>query len=168
MSFFAGKINFNEDHQCVARDDPTGRPTRKSFDALGTSVLTIFQVLLGEGWNDIMYESMRCVKNFWAIYFIGLIIFGNIIMLNLFLAILLGNFDKARNYGQRKKVFEAFKELMDKNGPDKEINEAIDLILGDMSIHVKTKVLRWDNKQVNKVHDEGDTKIGQELMQDNM
>jgi hypothetical protein len=36
---------------------------------------------------------------------------GNIIMLNLFLAILLGNFEKARNFGSKKKVFEAFKEL---------------------------------------------------------
>ena len=61
-----------------------------------------------------MYESMRCVSKLWSIYFIGLIIFGNIIMLNLFLAILLGNFDKARNYGQKKKVFEAFREIMEK------------------------------------------------------
>ena len=103
-----------------------------------------------------MYESMRCVDNFWAIYFIALIIFGNIIMLNLFLAILLGNFDKARNYGQKKKVFDAFKELMESIS----INKAIDLILGDMSPHVKTKVLKWDANEVEKVHVKGDTKIG--------
>ena len=47
-----------------------------------------------------------------SIYYIMLVIFGNIIMLNLFLAILLGNFDKARNFGQKKKVFEAFSEIM--------------------------------------------------------
>jgi hypothetical protein len=40
-------------------------------------------------------------------------IFGNIIMLNLFLAILLGNFEKARSFGQKKMVFEAIKELID-------------------------------------------------------
>ena len=111
-----------------------------------------------------MYESMRCVDKFWAVYFIGLIIFGNIIMLNLFLAILLGNFDKARNYGQKKKVFEAFKEIME----TKPLNQALDVILGDMSIHVKTKILKWDPDEVHKVHNEGDTKIGQELMQDKM
>jgi len=32
-------------------------------------------------------------------------------MLNLFLAILLGNFEKARIFGEKKKVFEAFKEI---------------------------------------------------------
>jgi hypothetical protein len=42
MSFFAGKINFNEDYKCVARDDPSGVPTRMSFDGLGVAILTIF------------------------------------------------------------------------------------------------------------------------------
>lgn len=34
MSFFAGKINFNDDYKCVPRDDPTGVPTRKNFDGI--------------------------------------------------------------------------------------------------------------------------------------
>ena len=55
--------------------------------------------MLGEGWNDVMYDCMRSVGNRACLYFIILIISGNIIMLNLFLAILLGNFDKARNFG---------------------------------------------------------------------
>ena len=33
-------------------------------------------------------------------------------MLNLFLAILLGNFERARNYGEKKKILEAFDSLM--------------------------------------------------------
>ena len=55
--------------------------------------------MLGEGWNDIMYMSMRSVGGFSAAYYVALVCFGNIIMLNVFLAILLGNFDKARNFG---------------------------------------------------------------------
>ena len=47
-----------------------------------------------------------------CIFFILLIILGNIIMLNLFLAILLGNFDKARSNGEKKKILEAFGNLM--------------------------------------------------------
>lgn len=45
-----------------------------------------------------MYNCMRSVSPIAAVYFIALVITGNIIMLNLFLAILLGNFDKARNF----------------------------------------------------------------------
>ena len=116
-----------------------------------------------------MYESMRCVSKLWSIYFIGLIIFGNIIMLNLFLAILLGNFDKARNYGQKKKVFEAFREIMEKKeNKDDEIPllKALDLILGDMSKHVKIKVLGIDAGAVKKSHNEGETMIAQSLMEE--
>ena len=42
MSFFAGKINFNEDYKCVKMIDPTGTPTRMSFDGIGVAILTIF------------------------------------------------------------------------------------------------------------------------------
>ena len=32
-------------------------------------------------------------------------------LLNLFLAILLGNFDRARSFGEKKKIFDAFESL---------------------------------------------------------
>lgn len=43
-------------------------------------------------------------------------------------------------------MFEAFKEIVhDNTGEDKRsLGEALDLILGDMSQHVKTKILKWD------------------------
>ena len=43
-----------------------------------------------------MYDCYRAVGWASSIYFISLILFGNIIMLNLFLAILLGNFNQVR------------------------------------------------------------------------
>jgi hypothetical protein len=67
--------------------------------------------MIGENWNSVMYDHMRSVGSASCIYFIALVIFGNIIMLNLFLAILLGNFDRARNFGEKKKVFDAFDSL---------------------------------------------------------
>ena len=91
-------------------------------------------------------------------------------MLNLFLAILLGNFDKARNFGQKKKVFEAFYEIMgdvDEFGNKKyNLNQSLDIILGDMSYYVKTKVLKWDQKQVDRLYVAGETRIGQDLVAD--
>ena len=64
---------------------------------------------------------------------------GAIILLNLFLAIMLGNFEKAKVFGQKKKVFAAFEELMLRQ-PDPKKNysiiDACDVILGDLSHHV--------------------------------
>ena len=67
--------------------------------------MTIFQVLIGDGWNDVMYLSMEAIGWPIALYFINLILFGNVIMLNLFLAILLGNFDRARAFMMKRKIF---------------------------------------------------------------
>lgn len=46
------------------------------------------------------------------------------------------------------------------------LNEALDMILGEMSFHVKTKILKWDYQEVIKLHSEGDTKIAQGLVED--
>ena len=67
--------------------------------------------MIGENWNSIMYDHMRATGPLSCIYFISLVILGSIIMLNLFLAILLGNFDRARNLGEKKKIFDALNSL---------------------------------------------------------
>lgn len=136
---------------------------RAHFDTLFWSVITIFQVMMGESWNEIMYNCIRSVSPLASVYFISLVVTGNIIMLNLFLAILLGNFDKARNFQQKKKVFEAFKELKYRG---KTLNETLDAILGDSSILIKTKILGWDCEQTVKLHTEGDTKIAQQMIEE--
>jgi hypothetical protein len=64
--------------------------------------------MIGDLWNDIMYSAMRSNGKMSCVYFIAVMMTCHIIMLNLFLAILLGNFEKARNYGLKKKVFIAF------------------------------------------------------------
>lgn len=161
MSFFAGQIRFNEETDRVDREH--GTLPRTHFDTLFWSVITIFQVMMGESWNEIMYQSMRSVSHISATYFIALVVGGNIIMLNLFLAILLGNFDKARNFQQKKRVFEAIRESV---FAGQTLNETLDKILGDMSYHVKTKVLKWDEHALRTLHTVGDTRIGQDLMEE--
>jgi len=61
-----------------------------------------------------MYDCIRTIGPISSIFFITLILFGNIVMLNLFLAILLGNFDRARLYHMKSKIIEAFKDKADK------------------------------------------------------
>ena len=47
----------------------------------------------------------------------------------------------------------------------KTLNQSLDIILGDMSIHVKTKILMWDEQMVNKIHTLGETEIAQEMLE---
>lgn len=51
-------------------------------------------MLIGDNWINFMQDHIRCT-NWWGgvIYFVSLCIIGNIILVNLFLAILLKNFE---------------------------------------------------------------------------
>ena len=99
MQFFAGKLKFDEDGNV---DQENGESNRENFDNIGWAFLTIFKILIGDNWNSIMYDWMRAVGTISAFYFISLYVWGSIIMLNLFLAVLLGNFDSARLYIEKK------------------------------------------------------------------
>jgi hypothetical protein len=49
-------------------------------------------VCAGENWNQVMYDGMRTTNPASAVYFLFIVLIGNYVMLNLFLAILLDNF----------------------------------------------------------------------------
>eukprot|EP00803_Ostreobium_quekettii_P004183 evm.model.scf_87.8 EVM.evm.TU.scf_87.8 scf_87:120717-129538(-) len=66
--------------------------SRHNFDTIYWSVITIFQILTGENWNEVMYDGMRSTTYFASLYFLLIVVLGNYIILNLFLAILLDNF----------------------------------------------------------------------------
>ena len=46
----------------------------------------------GENWNQVMYDGMRTTNPASAVYFLFIVLIGNYVMLNLFLAILLDKF----------------------------------------------------------------------------
>lgn len=70
-------------------EDADGEPNRFSFSTFGFSLITIFILLTGENWNSVMQVYVAEYGFGSSIYFVSLIIFGNIMLLNLFLAILL-------------------------------------------------------------------------------
>lgn len=140
MSFYAGKVKFDEFDKI---DLINGKSPRENFDTLGNSVLTIFEVLMGAGWSDIMFSYIRCTSSSAAIYFVLLVIVGGIILLNLFLAIMLGNFEKSKQFGQKKKVFAAFNELMhEQRGRNFSMTNACEIILGEVADHILEEVLK--------------------------
>ena len=74
-------------------DVENGQPvdTRPNFDNLGLGVLSVFQIVTGENWNDLMYKGIRAVGWGAVAYFITIYAVG-VILMSLFLAIVLGNF----------------------------------------------------------------------------
>jgi hypothetical protein len=52
-------------------------------------MLTVFICLTGENWNEIMLVFANKHGHAYCLYFVSIIIFGNLMLLNIFLAILL-------------------------------------------------------------------------------
>ena len=97
MQFFAGKIKFNEN----AQPDSNGKSPRYNFDTINEGFLSVFLLLTGENWNEMMYNAMRSTSPLAALYFIIVIVMGSIIMLQLLVAILLNNFDQSHKIAEK-------------------------------------------------------------------
>ncbi|ODM89302.1 Muscle calcium channel subunit alpha-1, partial [Orchesella cincta] len=91
MQVFGGKFN----------NDPTDFKPRTNFDSFAQSLLTVFQILTGEDWNEVMYLGIKAYGGVAStgilatVYFIVLFVFGNYILLNVFLAIAVDNLGDA-------------------------------------------------------------------------
>nr|KAF6308787.1 calcium voltage-gated channel subunit alpha1 G [Pipistrellus kuhlii] len=67
-------------------------PDRKNFDSLLWAIVTVFQILTQEDWNKVLYNGMASTSSWAALYFIALMTFGNYVLFNLLVAILVEGF----------------------------------------------------------------------------
>ncbi|XP_061680587.1 voltage-dependent R-type calcium channel subunit alpha-1E [Syngnathoides biaculeatus] len=86
--------------------------TPANFDTFPAAIMTVFQILTGEDWNEVMYNGIRSqgrVKSgMWSsIYFIVLTLFGNYTLLNVFLAIAVDNLANAQELTKDEEEAEA-------------------------------------------------------------
>ncbi|XP_069005395.1 voltage-dependent T-type calcium channel subunit alpha-1I-like isoform X2 [Embiotoca jacksoni] len=77
-------------------------PDRKNFDSLLWAIVTVFQILTQEDWNMVLYNGMASTTPCAALYFVALMTFGNYVLFNLLVAILVEGFqaegDANRSY----------------------------------------------------------------------
>ncbi|PNW76369.1 hypothetical protein CHLRE_11g467528v5 [Chlamydomonas reinhardtii] len=71
-----------------------GKPSliRANFDNIFQGFITVFQVLTFDNWADSLHAAMHATTPWAACFYVALILIGNFMVLNLFLAILLDNF----------------------------------------------------------------------------
>lgn len=77
-----------------------GAHDQENFGSLGKAMMTLFQVVTLEGWVDIYKNQNNIFAS--TIYFVSFILFGTMIVLNLFIGVILNGFDEVK-----KEVLEA-------------------------------------------------------------
>ncbi|KAL4176852.1 hypothetical protein KRP22_001792 [Phytophthora ramorum] len=132
--------NYSGNHQCIPEDtcggnyDVYGNPRFlnnivmedalfqdaldygfTTFDDIGHSLVTFFQVITSEGWTNIMYMCMDSTQPYVAIlFYMAFIIFDSIIVMNLTLAVIADEFniDEGTTHSttEEKKMIKATEE----------------------------------------------------------
>ncbi|XP_063081208.1 sodium channel protein type 11 subunit alpha isoform X1 [Cavia porcellus] len=131
VNFFSGKFGNNtkifKDDKCPG-ENHTRQPLNVNFDHVGMAYLALLQVATYKGWLDIMYaavDSTDTEEQFEAnpymyLYFVVFIIFGSFFTLNLFIGVIIDNFNQQQKKisGQdifmteeQKKYYNAMKKL---------------------------------------------------------
>ena len=62
---------------------------------IGLSILTLFEIITLEGWVDINARAME-LNSFAWIYFVSFVIVGTFVVVNLFIAVVINNLDRAK------------------------------------------------------------------------
>ncbi|XP_013919992.1 PREDICTED: voltage-dependent P/Q-type calcium channel subunit alpha-1A isoform X1 [Thamnophis sirtalis] len=130
MQLFGGQFNF---------DDGTP-PT--NFDTFPAAIMTVFQILTGEDWNEVMYHGIQSQGGvdkgmMFSIYFIVLTLFGNYTLLNVFLAIAVDNLANAQELTKDEQEEEEAANQKLALQKAKEVAEVSPLSATNMSIAMK-------------------------------
>ncbi|KAK3550963.1 hypothetical protein QTP70_011472 [Hemibagrus guttatus] len=148
--FIYNASHINNKTECLAMNDTQYYWTKVkvNFDNVGAGYLALLQVATFKGWMDIMYAAVdsRAVEQqpikeinlYMYLYFVIFIIFGSFFTLNLFIGVIIDNFNqqKRKMSGQdifmteeQKKYYNAMKKLGSKK-PQKPIPRPLNAIQG--------------------------------------
>uniref|UniRef100_A0A803V1R6 Voltage-dependent T-type calcium channel subunit alpha-1G n=1 Tax=Ficedula albicollis TaxID=59894 RepID=A0A803V1R6_FICAL len=91
-------------------------PDRKNFDSLLWAIVTVFQILTQEDWNKVLYNGMASTSSWAALYFIALMTFGNYVLFNLLVAILVEGFQTEGDASKSDSEGEVFPRSLEEEG----------------------------------------------------
>nr|XP_004655661.1 voltage-dependent T-type calcium channel subunit alpha-1G isoform X8 [Jaculus jaculus] len=94
-------------------------PDRKNFDSLLWAIVTVFQILTQEDWNKVLYNGMASTSSWAALYFIALMTFGNYVLFNLLVAILVEGFQAEGDANKSESEPDFFSPSVDGDGDRK-------------------------------------------------
>ncbi|XP_039290068.1 voltage-dependent T-type calcium channel subunit alpha-1G isoform X3 [Nilaparvata lugens] len=112
MYLFGGKFCMLSDgtRECNCVEIVTKHPQcvcdRKHFNNVLWATVTVFQILTQEDWNVVLFNGMEKTSHWAALYFVALMTFGNYVLFNLLVAILVEGFSSERNERREREARE--------------------------------------------------------------
>jgi len=120
---------------------------RFHFDSLGLAFLTSFQVFTQANWNDDLYDVMGSTSSaVYSLYFYFNIILGNWVLLNLFIAILIGKFSEQRKEALEDNLHMMQERLLEKLGDlnDKDLAANIQGLFNEIDLDGSGEIDKYE------------------------
>jgi voltage-gated sodium channel len=95
------------------------------FGNIGRSLLTLFQVLTLEGWNDVLAKEMEYSSWSW-VYFVSFVLVGTFVVLNVVIAIIVNSMDEVREMERRRAIAELAEEAAAGAHPQAELLQHVE------------------------------------------
>ncbi|KAK6766643.1 hypothetical protein RB195_026120 [Necator americanus] len=86
---------------------------RTNFDSFLHATVTVFQILTQEDWNMVLFNGMAQTNPWAALYFVALMTFGNYVLFNLLVAILVEGFQESKEEEKRQQEEDAKKKAQE-------------------------------------------------------
>jgi len=123
MQFFANRICFDSFGFRTRLDDPEWqncRVSRANYNTMTWALFNTFNIMTAENWNNIMYDGWRATETGYSfVYFMLVVVLGQILAMDLFLAILLSNFASDEDSEPAPSYLSPGRILPDTRGMDK-------------------------------------------------
>ncbi|ETN70675.1 putative ATP synthase F0, A subunit [Necator americanus] len=85
---------------------------RTNFDSFLHATVTVFQILTQEDWNMVLFNGMAQTNPWAALYFVALMTFGNYVLFNLLVAILVEGFQESKEEEKRQQASQELKQAL--------------------------------------------------------
>jgi len=129
MEMYAEKIKINE----FDKFDASAGSPQSNFDNFMEAFASVFIVLANDGWSPIFFNHYRFANGASSIlFFVTLLMFGQFILLNLFLAVMLQNFEE-----------DSVDQELDKKKKKKRVNEKQNIILTKIAF-----IYKWTTSKI--------------------
>ena len=92
----------------------------ENFGNVGRALLSCFQILTLEGWNDFLDKEMARYEFAW-VYFVSFVLIATFVVLNLVIAIIVNSMDEVREIERRRAIAELAAEAADGQHPQRQL-----------------------------------------------
>jgi voltage-gated sodium channel len=99
------------------------------FGNVGRALLTLFQILTLEGWNEVLDKQMEYSSWSW-VYFVSFVLIGTFVVLNVVIAIIVNSMDEVRAMELERERKELVAAALNEGEDDRRLHERLQSLRG--------------------------------------